>query len=148
MILNFWVDEMIANETRVLVTFSVYSDNLSVTDITDVLALEADQAISKGDSIGESALKAKRTRWTIEEVGYDLNGAEDVVVKIISRLNSITDKLHVLANESEFLLSICLSWYSGDPSPGVRLDVKSLGFLYKNNITAEIITELYPGEQN
>lgn len=135
---------METEEARVLVTFNVFSDEHLATKITDALGLEADLAIDKGASLGGTAQKAKRTRWTIQEIGYDLNTAEDVVAKLLSRLGEIAEKLHSLPDGSERLLSICLSWYSGDPSPGVRLNAEDLEIFCQNNVSIEIITEVYP----
>lgn len=133
--------------TRIYVSFNVYSDKLKAIDITNIMGLEADQSIDKGELISGSAQKAKRTRWTIKELGYDLNTVEDIVSKIMYRLTNISENLHLLSNDSELILSICMSWYSGDPSPGVRLDVKNLEILYQNNIAVEFITELYPTQE-
>lgn len=131
-------------EARVLVTFSVFSESHSVSKITEVLGSEADLTIEKGESLGLVEQKAKRTRWTIQEVGDDLNEAELIVQRLLRRLGGIVGRLDALPSDSERIFSVCLSWYSGDPSPGIRLQVKDLAMLYQSNTPVEIIAEVYP----
>lgn len=132
------------SEARVLISFDVFSTEHTLTTLNSLFDIEPDISRDIGEEIGFGAAKAKASRWSIVEVGNDLNESESVFVRLMSRLRNLLAQNPMSLPHVEPQLTVCLRWHLGDPSPGIRLEPKALEVLSKSGIPLEIVTEVYP----
>ena len=108
--------------SNVLVTFDLFSDESTSADITILLEMEPDSSLNRYDVIvpGMPAV-AKRSRWTLQETGNDLNHAEEVLLRLLARLTPITERIVALPPNIQRQITLVLSCCKSDATPGIRL---------------------------
>lgn len=128
----------------VLAAFDLLSDELTPEDLTVLLKMKPDSSRNKGDVIVPGKLAvAKLSRWTLQETGNDLNCAEEVLLRLLTRLAPIAERIVALPASTQRQITLVLSCNESDKTPGIRLPQDVLKQLADLSLTLEITVPIY-----
>lgn len=149
--MNSGDEKLNLDKTQVMVDFSLFGDEFSIDDVTELLGVEPTNTYKKGDTIvrphNPNVLSTrthfrKETAWELStgyQKSYDVNEQLDQVLKPLKNKAAIINQLKI-KYELDCQISIVIVIENG-LTPALHLNTEQIKFA--NSIDAEFDIDLY-----